>query len=575
MLFLLALACRPPASPSPEVEVRDALYFVLVDRFARGEPKPGLATAPDDPQGWHGGDLRGLLDRLDYLEGLGVGGVWVSPITASLHDKIDEWGAFHGYWVADHRAMEPRFGTIEDAVALSEGLHSRDMKLYLDMVWNHVGYDAPLTVAHPDWFHGNGDVVRWDDPQEAITHDVHGLPDLAQERPEVAAYLTDASQWWAETVRPDGFRVDAVRHLPSPFLRQIGTDLRASRPGFALLGEHFEGDPWRLAERFHSDGFDAVFDFPMHYAMKDVFCADAHMGRLAATLSADRAYGDRDGSGGLSHLVPFLDNHDVPRIRSACGGDADRVARALAFLVTTRGTPCIFQGTEAGQLGEGEPQNRADMDFGAGHPLADTLRDLLDLRARNRVLREGITRVDHLERERMLYTRVAPGVVARIAVNASERPWTPPAPEGQLVATGSAVVTAAGPLMMSESWEVPPGSIGVMLYAGDTAALSQAVADRRAATTQVHVQARGVPAGPDAVVRLVGAGELLGRWSPDAGRIGTVEGDGYTWTFEAPLDDVLALKLVVQDASGDRWSPGADRYVHVASAEGPQIIRWE
>jgi hypothetical protein len=76
-------------------------------------------------------------------------------------------------------------------------------------------------------------------------------------------------------------------------------------------------------------------------------------------------------------------------------------------------------------------------------------------------------------------------------------------------------------------------------------------------------------------VRLVGAGELLGRWSPGAGRVGTVDGAGHTWAFDAPLDDVLAFKLVVQDAAGERWSPGADRYVHVASAEGPQTVRWE
>ncbi len=553
--------------------MRDALYFVLVDRFANGDPSNDGDVQPRDPQGWHGGDVVGVTQRLDYLEGLGVGAVWLSPITASRQDRVDEWGAFHGYWVSDHRSIEPRFGSLEDAVALSDALHARDMRLYLDMVWNHVGYDAPLTRSRPEWFHGNGDVIDWDDPVQATTHDVHGLPDLAQEREEVAAYLTDASRWWAESVQPDGFRVDAVRHLPSPFIRQIGDVLRAERPGFVLLGEHFEGDPRRLAERYRSDRFDAVFDFPMHYAMKDVFCRDAHPGRIASTLAADHAYGEPDRVGGLQHLVPFLDNHDVPRVMSVCEEDADRVARALAFMVTTRGTPCIYQGTEAGQAGAEEPHNRADMDFDAAHPLADTLRELLDIRARHVALREGITRLDRLEDDRLLYSRLAAGAAARIAVNASDQEWVLPPADAGLQRTSAHVVVGAGSVGTLGS-TLPPHSVAVELLSGPAEALIDAVRERRSTKSTVTIRAEDVPVAPGERVVLVGAGESLGRWNPASAPEGVREGEDVSWTISTALDDVLTFKIVIVGASETRWSPGSDFYVRVGGPELERVVSW-
>ena len=574
----LAAACRPPATPRPADEpvVRDALYFVLVDRFEDGVPDAPGTVDPADPQGWHGGDLAGVQARLPWLESLGVGAVWLSPITAAQDAKVDEWGAFHAYWVEDHRAMERRFGTVEDARALSEALHARGLRLYLDMVWNHVGYGAPLTEAHPEWFHGRGDVVDWDDRAQAETHDVHGLPDLAQELPAVHAYLHDASVWWLDAVQPDGFRVDAVRHLPAPFVARIGAELRAAHPGFALLGEHFEGDPYRLAERFRETGVDAVFDFPMHYAMKDVFCADAPVGRLAATLATDRAYGDPESAPGLAHLVPFLDNHDVPRVASVCGGDLDRVARALAFLLTTRGTPCLYQGTEVGQLGAEEPANRADMVFDPDHPLVATTRGLLDLRARHRALREGATRLEALEPGRLLYSRLLHDRVARVAVNLTDTPWVPGVPPDQaaLTTTGAWVVTGAGAPQAAADTAVPPGGIRVDLAVGDAGPATAALAASRSRRVAVELHAAALPVEPGDRVLLVGAGEALGRWTPADGVAAVADGAGWTWHVEVPEGDVLAFKVVLDGPGGTRWSPGADRFVWARADAGAHPVAW-
>ena len=273
LIFITLLACRGPQEPTVtpterNTSVRDALYFVLVDRYANGDKANDDTINPEDPSAWHGGDLAGVRQHLDNIVDLGVGAVWLSPISATRTDAFDGWGAFHGYWTSELGEIEPRFGTFEEARALSDDLHARDMRLLLDMVYNHVGYDTPRTVTHPDWFHGHGDIVDWSDPEQKVTHDVHGLPDLAQERPEVYQHLLQASLKWIREVQPDGFRVDAVGHLPTPFLQTLGDALRAEAgPSFALLGEYFEGDAYRLAERYQSDGFTSIFDFPLHYAM--------------------------------------------------------------------------------------------------------------------------------------------------------------------------------------------------------------------------------------------------------------------------------------------------------------------
>jgi len=327
------------------------VYFAMVDRFHNGDPSNDADADPSDPQGFHGGDLRGVIDKVDHLHGLGFRTVWLSPVFAMRTDKHGPWGAFHGYWLADPYSIEPRFGTEDDLRELADALHARDMRLVLDFVANHVGPDTPITVEHPDWLHGNGDVVRWDDPVETVTHDVHGLPDLAQENPEVAAWLLGAAMKWIE-LGVDGYRLDAVRHVPIDFWAEFNDQLRAAAgDDFLLLGELFDGDPVAVSETMRAGRFGQMFDFPLHYAATDVICRDAHPGRLAAMLSLDRLYDDP------SRLAVFADNHDLPRISSICGGGE---AGLLRLLVELRGELVVTWGTEWWSEGAEEPHNRGD-----------------------------------------------------------------------------------------------------------------------------------------------------------------------------------------------------------------------
>ena len=595
LALALSVACRPPLGGAPlggppVSEIPDGgtagvgragaeagpdlIYLVMVDRFADGDPALPGAVDRGDPQGWHGGDLAGLAARLDHLQALGVRTVWVTPIWAARDEKIDQWGAFHGYWVQDPSALQPRFGDAAALRALSDALHARGMRLVIDVVWNHLDPDAPRVRAEPGWFHATGDVVDWDDPVQRVTGRVHGLPDLAQERPEVRAWLAEVTAAGLRLSGADGLRVDAVGHMPLDAQAALLAQLRAGQPGLWAVGEDFSGDPARLARSLREGGFDAVFDFPLHYAMIDVFCNGADpLGRLGGTLSLDRLY--PEGSG----LVTFLDNHDLPRLLAACGGDRARADEALLFLYANRGTPSITWGTEAGLDGAHEPENRASMPWDAVGHRGPLLGELAAARAHHPALRAGSTALlDPAGAPGLDLLRASGAEAAWIRVNPYSSPAAGPGGDpggalpagwtgrvrrvGRLQVDGGRLVRAAadpGPLHAR-----PPAPPGLVIE------LLEAVGDAPwggppPPWVELEVEVRGAPEGP---LVLVGAGPELGHWRPAAG-VPVVDGRA---RLRLPEGSVAVLKPVWRGPGDELWAPGPDRALRVRP--GPATVDW-
>jgi glycosidase len=546
LLVLVLLAGMAWLLLAPERPVRDGLYFVLVDRYADAVPDPPGSVDKSDPQAWHGGDLQGVLEHLDDIEALGAGAVWLSPVSETREEPHGPWGAYHGYWIKRIDTLCARFGTPEDLRALSDALHRRGMRLYLDLVLNHVGPDTPLVHTHRDWFHGKGDITDWNDPVQLVTHDVHGLPDLAQEDARVYAHLRDATFALVELARPDGLRVDAVRHLPPGFLAQLGDELEAKYPELELLGEVFDGDVRRLAERARQDELEAVFDFPLAFALRDVYCNGAPLGRAASLLRAD--YGG-------ARPVTLLDNHDMSRIQSVCHSDPDRVGQALALLLTSRGTPSLTYGTEIALEGEHEPDNRADMRFGEHHPYGRLIEQLLDHRSRWSALRSPRTRVIALSPQVMTVARLQPGETALISVNRGRRDllaprWT--ALEGQ--PTEGVVIRGAS---LDRARELPSGATRIERWDQAPEALSS---DPVTLTLTVD---RKPPLAPGDRLVVVGAGRDLGDWDPQRGvPLGT---DG-VFRLHVQDGEILAFKMAVVHEDGTAlWEPHPDRFLLVTS----------
>ncbi|MFP2930814.1 alpha-amylase family glycosyl hydrolase, partial [Pyxidicoccus sp. 3LG] len=402
----------PDAGTSWVPPAGDAIYFVMVDRFANGDPGNDGKVDLKDAQAFHGGDLQGVISRLDGLQRLGVRTVWLSPVFQMRTEKFYGYGAFHGYWVEDFGKVEPRFGDEALLARLAEELRRRDMRLVLDVVLNHVGPETRLVREKPDWFHGLGPIDNWNDTRELVMRDVHGLPDLAVEKEPVYAHLLEHSRRWVDSVRPAGYRLDAVKHMPLKFWARYNDDLRAhAGKDFLLLGEMLDGDPVLLARTMKEGRFGTMFDFPLAFALVDVFCRDRSPGHLGAVLFNDRLY-PAPGS-----LVTLVDNHDLPRVMSECGGDMERVKRALAVQLTARGVPALTYGTEEGLTGKKEPENRGDMRFTPDHPLREWITRLLELRRGSEALQGGETLVLAAREDLFAYARVAPDEAVVIAIN--------------------------------------------------------------------------------------------------------------------------------------------------------------
>ncbi|XXF80039.1 alpha-amylase family glycosyl hydrolase [Myxococcaceae bacterium GXIMD 01537] len=538
----------------------DAIYFVLVDRFSNGDPANDGAVDAADAQAFHGGDLRGVLDKLDSLQALGVRTVWLSPVFQMRTEKFHGHGAFHGYWVEDLSRVEPRFGDEALLVQLSEELRRRGMRLVLDVVLNHVGPETRLSRERPEWFHKQGPIEDWKDPVQLVRGDVHGLPDLAVENEEVYAHLLTASKRWVDVVRPAGFRLDAVKHVPLSFWARYNEELRRhAGPDFLLLGEMLEGDPSAVADTQAQGRFGAMFDFPLGFALVDVFCRGRSPSHLGAVLFNDRLYA-HPGS-----LVTLVDNHDLPRVLTECGGDVERVKRALAVQLTARGVPALTYGIEEGLTGKKEPENRADMRFTPAHPLRAWIAGLLDLRRRSDALQHGESLVLAAREGFFAYARVVSSEAVVVAVNGGT---APAAVEGLAAAFGpKADVSDALTGQPLASLEVPPG--GVLLARLRSPVLDgfrtrmEEARKRWGGKGETRVVELSVE---DPAVRLVGSGPELGAWASERALKPGPRG----FQLALPVGGVFEYKLVREEAPGKlSWEEGANRVLHVPAGTEP------
>jgi glycosidase len=358
----------------------DALYLIMTDRFADGNPannQPGYNRAA--ARGWHGGDFAGIEQHLDYLRQLGVTALWTTPVASN--GAMPE--SYHGYAATDLYAVDAHFGSIDDYRHLSDALHARGMKLVIDLVPNHLGVQHPwvLDPPAPEWFHGTlqrhrsaeHDFYQLVDPHaprqawSAITTGwfTDAMPDLNQENPLVARYLIQNALWWVETANLDGIRLDTFPYVDRTFWRDFHATMHSVYPQLTTVGEIFHRDPevtsffaGGAAHRSIDTGLDTPFDFPVYFALRDVLAHDKPMTELAAVLRQDALYPHPE------RLVTFIDNHDTTRFLTETNGSVPKLKLALGLLVTLRGMPQFYSGDEIGMTGGEDPDNRHDFPGG-------------------------------------------------------------------------------------------------------------------------------------------------------------------------------------------------------------------
>lgn len=397
----------------------DVLYLIVPDRFANGDPtndEPAEFPGSHDrskARAYHGGDLRGIRDHLGYLKELGVTTLWLTPIV-----KNGATQDYHGYGAVDLYGIDPHLGTLQEYQELVQAAHQEHMKVFFDVVPNHVGPSHPWVSDPPtaEWFHGTPkqhlssfaplkeDFYGVHEKKEPATdllellEDPHAppefrknltegwfwgiLPDMNTENPLVVEYLLQNSIWWAESSGLDGYRVDTVPYVSRRFWEEWHQGLRRIYPRLSTVGEVFHRDPevtsFFAGGRKGWDGSDTelttVFDFPLYFAVRDVLFHGAPAGRITDILRQDSLYPHPE------YLVPFVGNHDVTRLAGESGATPAKVRLAFGLALTLRGIPELYYGDEIGMPGGGDPDNRRD--FPGGWP-GD---------AQNAFLREGRTR---------------------------------------------------------------------------------------------------------------------------------------------------------------------------------------
>lgn len=370
----------------------EVVYFVLVDRFANGDPANDDKDVDPKKKGhFHGGDLKGLTQHLDEIAELGVTALWLNPLVKNIDGFVTGAGfpdyGYHGYWADDFSRLDPRFGTEAELTALIDACHRRGIKVLLDVVYNHVGYGSRYLQQAPTkgWLRSNELGTCGSDD---FTSCVAGLPDFKSELPEVRDYLVGLHLPWAKRFGFDGFRLDTVKHLELDFWQQHRVATRkALGSGFFLLGELWGGEPDALAPYFESDSLDAGFDFSFQ---GNVVAFLQGRGRVAAfDAYLRRRHRVKKGH----HLAHFLSSHDVPGALHLLQGDVAQMRLAAVLQLTTVGIPVVYYGEEVARAGGDWPDNRSDMPWGAraiapGHGTA-----------RDDNLREDYRRLIHLRRE--------------------------------------------------------------------------------------------------------------------------------------------------------------------------------
>jgi len=374
------------------VNASDFIYLAMPDRFCNADPSNDIVAGLEQTNirrdslfVRHGGDLAGVESKLNYLSELGVTALWLNPV----HENNQPISSYHGYAITDHYKIDPRFGTNEQYRLLVEKARALKIKTVMDIVPNHVGDRHWLYKNQPSksWFN------QWDkftkttyraptliDPYATETDrkqftngwfDRH-MPDLNQRDAHVAKFLTQSYIWWVEYTGLDAYRIDTYAYPDQNYLSQMAQDLLAEYPNlgmFAEIWDHGVAIQSFFTEEFKARGrFDShlpsAIDFQLHYAINDAltkpFGWTDGAARIYYTLAQDILYKK------AANNVTFLDNHDLSRFFSVVGENVDKYKSGIAMLLTMRGIPSMYYGTEILMKNYADPDGKVRADFPGG-----------------------------------------------------------------------------------------------------------------------------------------------------------------------------------------------------------------
>lgn len=361
------------------VTAKDFIYLMMPDRFSNGDPSNDIISGyrdqtsnRNDKFSRHGGDFAGILNHLDYFNQLGVTTLWLTPVIENDMPLMSEWGnmvaGYHGYWFTDHYNADKRLGGNEGYKNFCNTLHKNGMKVIQDAVYNHVGNHHWFVLDPPmkSWFNtSQGD--KGPNHREEVFYDPYAsladkkqmldgwfvphLPDLNQRNPFVASFLIQHALWTTEEFGIDGWRVDTYKYCDEEFMNNINIAMEKEFPKVTVFGEswvnsgvanaYFTQNNMITPFKHNARGMlDFQTCFAMLAGMNEPFGWLNGVNKIYTTLSQDVLYKDP-----MNNCI-FFDNHDMDRVFSVIGEDWKKMKMGFNWLLTLRGIPQIYYGTE-------------------------------------------------------------------------------------------------------------------------------------------------------------------------------------------------------------------------------------
>lgn len=440
----------------------DVVYLIMADRFCDGNPSNNkIGDSLDnytekDLDGRKGGDIEGIISKLDYLQELGVTAIWITPM---LENNM--YMSYHGYAATNLYKIDPRFGTKELYKKLVEEAHKKDLKIIMDHVSNHIGINHWWIKDLPfkNWINGEPGNHLPANHNKQTFHDLHSpgesvrltweswftsyMPDLNYKNPFLKKYMIQNTIWWIEFLGIDGIREDTYPYVNQYYMSDWAQAIFSEYPNFNIVAEVWTGEAPFLASYQRNNKFGSklnshipsVTDFALADAIRDFLSGESKLDAIFNVLAMDYLYYQPE------MLLTFFDNHDISRGLFLANGDVDKLKLALTLLLTTRGIPKLTYGTEIGIVGDnrhgtirtpfpgGFPNDKRNAFIKADRTNRENdlfyfTKNLLSIRKKHKALREGKLVHFYPFDNVYVYFRISGDEKLMIIINANENDKT-------------------------------------------------------------------------------------------------------------------------------------------------------
>lgn len=561
-----------------DIEFRqETIYFVIVDRFCNGDQENSEGPNPElyDPEKkdwgkYWGGDLQGIIDNLDYLKNMGVTALWLNPLFEQIESLFVDKAAIHGYWTRDFKRINPRYIGKDENPSLNatqdtrdtvfdrliEELHKRNMKFVLDIVCNHSNpdisgkkgelYDDGVKIADfnndsRNWYHHYGDVTNWEDDWQVQNCELAGLATFNENNPEYRDYIKSSIKQWLDR-GVDALRIDTVKHMPIWFWQEFNADILNHKPDVFIFGEWIYSDPHddKSVEFANHSGM-TILDFGLCMAIRKALGNYEAEGfyLVKDVLDLDYRYS------GATELITFIDNHDMHRFQTI-NPDPNALLLAIALIMTSRGIPCIYYGTEQylhndtngdhNPYGNNDPYNRPMMEsWDTDSLMYRVIRLLSGLRRLNPAVSLGSQWQKYITPDIYCYVRRYRDSRLFVAMNRADAVTLPEVhtelPDGEHTE-----------ILSGNKYQVKEGCLHDLQMDSQQVLVFSHVGERVKGTIIVRVQLNGVQTQPGDTIVVIGDCPELGNW--DINKAYPLEYiNSNTWFTEIPFEE-SAGKLI-------------------------------